>query len=52
LTRQAVRIPHNLERDIIANVDEVLRLVRGGNHYLVFSDILKTFNDLCVELGQ
>jgi len=52
LTQQAVRIPQNVERDIIHYAEEVLRLVRNGNRLLVFSDIIKTYNDLIAELGQ
>ena len=50
LTQEAVRIPRNIERDIISHSDEVLRLVRSGHKTLVFSDILKTYNDLSTEL--
>ena len=52
LTQEAVRIPGNVERDIISHADEVLRLVRSGNVNLVFSDIIKTYNDLNGELEQ
>ena len=51
-TQTPVRIPRNIEGEIISYADEVLRLVRSGNKHLVFSDIIKTFNDLCVELDQ
>jgi len=52
LTHEAVRIPQNVERDIIHYAEEVLRLVRNGNRLLVFSDIIRTYNDLIAELGQ
>lgn len=50
LTQKAVRIPRNTEDDIRLNADAVLRLVRSGNKNLVFSDILKSYNDLCAEV--
>ena len=52
LTQEAVRIPRNMERDIIFHADEVLKLVRSGNKHLVFSDIIKTYIDLNIELDQ
>ena len=52
LTHRAVRIPQNTERDIIHYAEEVLGLVRSGNRLLVFSDIIRTYNDLIAELGQ
>ena len=52
LTQEAVRIPQNIEQDIISHADEVLRLVRSGNKNLVFSDIIKTYCDLKTELEQ
>lgn len=52
LTKKAVRIPANIEHDIISNAKEVLRLVRSGNAHLVFSDIMKTYNDLNAELTE
>ena len=52
LTQETVRIPGNMERDIISNADKVLRLVRSGNANLVFSDIVKTYTDLNCELKQ
>ena len=51
-TNKAVRIPQNTELDIIHYAEEVLRLVRSGNTNLVFSDIVKTYNNLIEELGQ
>jgi len=39
-----------LERDIIHHANDVLRLVKSGNKNLVFSDIIKTYHDLCLEL--
>jgi len=50
LTQKAVRIPKNTEQDIIFHADDVLRLVRSGHRNLVFSDIIKTYSDLAVEL--
>ena len=50
LTQEAVRVPQNIESDIISNADEVLRLVRSGNKHLVFSDIIKTYDELLAEL--
>ena len=38
------------EFTIISNADEVLRLVRSGNKHLVFSDIIKTYEELLTEL--
>lgn len=52
LTKKAVRIPVNIEHDIINNAKEVLRLVRSGNEHLVFSDIMKTYNELIAELAD
>ncbi|MCL2004100.1 MAG: hypothetical protein FWG72_08890 [Oscillospiraceae bacterium] len=52
LTQEAVRIPQNMERDIIFHADEILRLVKSGNKHLVFSDIIKTYNDLNTELEK
>jgi hypothetical protein len=49
-TNQAVRIPKNIERDIITNAEDVYRLVISGNKNLVFSDIMKTYDDLLAEL--
>ena len=51
-TQEAVRIPQNAERDIIGYAEDVLRLVRSGNKHLVFSDIIKIYNDLIAELNQ
>jgi len=51
-TQEAVRIPGNKEHEIISNADEVLRLVRSGIVNLVFSDIIKTYNDLNCELER
>jgi hypothetical protein len=51
LTKKAVRIPQNIERDVRVNADEVLRLVRSGHQNLVFSDIIKTYDDLNAELN-
>jgi len=51
LTQQPVRIPKKSEQDIILHANEVYRLVRSGNKNLVFSDIIKTFNDLNIELS-
>ena len=51
LTQEAVRIPGNLEDDILSNANEVLRLVRNGNEYLVFSNIIKLYDDLRKELN-
>jgi hypothetical protein len=48
-TKEAVRIPQNMERDIIYYAKEVLRLVRSGNKHLVFSDIIKTYDDIAAE---
>ena len=50
LTQEAVRIPQNIESDIISNADDVLRLVRSGNKHLVFSDIIKIYEELLIEL--
>ena len=50
-THTAVRIPQNMEREIIFNAEKVLKLVWSGNEHLVFSAITKTFNDLEAELG-
>ena len=50
LTQEAVRIPQNIESDIISNADDVLRLVRSGNKHLVFSDIIKTYEELLTEM--
>jgi len=50
LTHEAVRIPMNTESDIVIHANEVLRLVKSGNKNLVFSDIIKTFNDLIAEI--
>ena len=52
LTHEAVRIPQNMERDIISHADDVLRLVRSGYKNLVFSDIIKTYYELEAELEQ
>ena len=51
LTCEAVRIPKNIERDIIKHANLVLRLVRSGNKNLVFSDILATYGNLAKEIG-
>jgi hypothetical protein len=51
-TQEAVRIPRNLERDIITHSEEVLRLVRSGHRNLVFSDVTKIYADLVVELAR
>jgi len=50
LTEKAVRIPKNIEHDIILHANDVLRLVKSGNKNLVFSDIIKTYHDLIIEL--
>ena len=50
LTHEAVRIPINIESDIVIHANVVLRLVKSGNKNLVFSDIYKTYNDLIAEL--
>jgi len=53
LTQKAVRIPKNTESDIMRHANEVLRLVKSGNESLVFSDIIKTYNELCgVNLNE
>jgi hypothetical protein len=51
-TQEAVRIPKNVEQDIVSHADDVLRLVRSGNKHLVFSDIMSTFGNLCDELSE
>jgi len=50
LTQKAVRIPKNTESDIMRHANEILRLVKSGNRSLVFSDVIKTYNDLNTEL--
>jgi len=52
LTQQAVRIPKNTENDIMLHANEIFRLVKSGNKNLVFSDIIKTYNDLNMELEK
>jgi hypothetical protein len=49
LTQKAVRIPGNIESDIIFHANEVLKLVKSGHKNLVFSDIISTYNTLCSE---
>ena len=51
-TQEAVRMPQNIEREIVFYAEEVLKLVRSGNRHLVFSDIIKTYNDLIAELSR
>ena len=51
LTQQAVRIPKNLEQEIITNSEGVYRLVQSGNKNLVFSDIIRMYKDLSAELN-
>ena len=50
LTQEAVRIPQNIEKDIIVHAEEVLRLVRSGHKNLIFSDVITTYGELISEL--
>ena len=49
LTNEPVRIPKNIESDIVFNANAVLRLVKSGNKNLIFSDINKIYDDLIQE---
>ena len=50
-TNSAVRISEATETDIITNAMQVLRMVFRGYANLVFSDVIRTYKDLCSELG-
>jgi len=50
LTQQPIRVPKNVEKDIISHSQEIYRLVRSGNKNLVFSDIMKIYECLVAEL--
>ena len=49
-TKKPVTIEPLIERMIINNSKDILRLVNHGHHNLVFFDIIKIYNDLCAEL--
>ncbi len=49
-TKNPVTIPSEQEKDIITNAKETLKLVQYGYRELVFSDIIKTREELINEL--
>ena len=51
-TRIPVTIEPEIERLVINNAKDILRLVNRGHKNLVFSDIIATYNDLITELGM
>ena len=51
-TKTPVTIEPGTERQVVNKAKEVLRLVFRGYSNIVFSDIVKTYNDLCGELHE
>ena len=51
-TKTPVTVEPETERLVINNARDVLRLVHRGYQNLVFSDIIKAYNDLKAELEQ
>jgi len=51
-TQTPVTIKPEIERLVIKNAKDILRLVNRGYNNLVFSDIITTYNDLITELGK
>ena len=51
-TQNPVTIAPETERLVINNAKDILRLVNRGHKNLVFSDIIKTYDDLIAELGH
>ena len=50
ISRVPVALHWKTEKDIVKNAQQVLDLVFMGKASLVFSDIRKTYEDLCIEL--